>query len=130
MASRETLYTKNVVNELRFLMVTPTTCFNIRFDRCEFLNSGFSVGQILERLVYRCLVRFLGLKIGETCWGINIRSEDHSLSFSAPTQTHISDTHSNGYGYFSTTTCGVSGSLKNWVIGRVGAFGMVTDSAL
>jgi hypothetical protein len=29
----ETLYMKNVVNELNFLLVTHTTCFDIRFSR-------------------------------------------------------------------------------------------------
>jgi hypothetical protein len=62
MTSPEILYTKIVVNELGFLPVTHPTYFDIRFDRCEFLKSGFSVGQILDRLVYRCLVRFLGQK--------------------------------------------------------------------
>jgi hypothetical protein len=113
MTSPEILYMKNVVNELNFLLVTHTTCFDTRFDRYEFLNLGFSVGQILDRLVYRCLVRFLVHKIGQTCWGLHTRSEDHLLSFPTPTQTHISHTHSHGYGHFSTATCGVSGLLKN-----------------
>jgi hypothetical protein len=51
MTSLETLYTKNVDNELRFLLVTHTTCFNIRFDRYEFLKSGFNTDQVLDRLV-------------------------------------------------------------------------------
>jgi hypothetical protein len=89
MTSPEILYTKNVVNELNFLLVTHTTCFDIRFDRDEFLKLGFSVGQILNRLVYRCLVRFLGQKMGETCWGVNTRSEAHLLSFLMHTQTHV-----------------------------------------
>jgi hypothetical protein len=46
MTSLETLYTKNVANEPRFLPITHTTCFDIRFSRYRFLNSGFSVGQI------------------------------------------------------------------------------------
>ncbi len=33
MTSPETLYTKNVVKELSFLLVTHTTCFDIRFGR-------------------------------------------------------------------------------------------------
>jgi hypothetical protein len=65
--SLETLYTKNVSNELSFLPVTHMTYFDIWFDLYEFLKSGFSVGQILDRLVYRYLVRFLGHKISETC---------------------------------------------------------------
>jgi hypothetical protein len=50
------------------------------------------------------------------------------LSFPTPTRTHVSDAHSHGYGHFDIATCGVSGSLKNWVIEQVGAFGTVTDS--
>jgi hypothetical protein len=47
----ETLHTKNVINELSFLLVTHMTCLETRFDRYEFLKLGFSVGQILDRLV-------------------------------------------------------------------------------
>jgi hypothetical protein len=50
MTSPETLYTKNVINELRFLLVMHTTCFDIRFGRYEFLKSGFNAGQILDKL--------------------------------------------------------------------------------
>jgi hypothetical protein len=50
MTSPETLYTKNVVNKLRFLLVSHMTCFDVRFDRYRFLKLGFSAGQILERL--------------------------------------------------------------------------------
>jgi hypothetical protein len=42
---------KNVVIELSFLPVTNMTSFNIRFDRYEFLKSGFNTGQFLDRLV-------------------------------------------------------------------------------
>jgi hypothetical protein len=116
MTSPEALYTKNVINELIFLPVTHTTYFDTRFDRYRFLKSGFSVGQILDRLVYRCLVSFLGHEMGETYQGIHTRSEYNFLSFLMPTQTHVSDTHSHGYGHFSTATCGVSGLLENQVI--------------
>jgi hypothetical protein len=50
MTSAETLYMKNVVNELSFLLVTHMTCFDIRFGRYGFLKSDFSAGQILDRL--------------------------------------------------------------------------------
>jgi hypothetical protein len=50
MTSPETLYTKNVINELSFLLVTYMTCFDIRLGRYGFLKSGFSAGQILDRL--------------------------------------------------------------------------------
>jgi hypothetical protein len=74
MTSSETLYMNNVVNKLSFLPVTHMTCFNVQFSRYGFLKLGFSAGQILDRLVIRCLVGFLGPKMGETCWGLNTRS--------------------------------------------------------
>jgi hypothetical protein len=55
MTSPETLYMKIVANELSFLSITHTTCFDIWFDHYEFLKSGFSVGQILARLVIQVL---------------------------------------------------------------------------
>jgi hypothetical protein len=66
--------------------------------------------------------------MGETCWDMNTRSEAHLLRFLTPTQTHVSNAHRHGYGHFSTATCGVSSLLKNWIIERVGAFGMIMDS--
>jgi hypothetical protein len=50
MTSPETLYLKNVINKLRFLLVTHMICFDIRFGCYGFLKSGFSTGQILDRL--------------------------------------------------------------------------------
>jgi hypothetical protein len=50
MTSPEILYTKDVNNELSFLLVTHTTYFDLRFGRYGFLKSGFSAGQILDRL--------------------------------------------------------------------------------
>jgi hypothetical protein len=44
MTSPETLYTKNVVNELSFLLVTHTTCFDIQFGRYGVLKSGYGAG--------------------------------------------------------------------------------------
>jgi hypothetical protein len=44
------LYTKNATNELRFHLVTHTTCFYVRFGRYGILKSSFSAGQILDRL--------------------------------------------------------------------------------
>jgi hypothetical protein len=60
MTSLETLYTKNVANELRFLLVTDTTCFDIRFGRYRFLKSGFHTDQILDRLVIQALGQVFG----------------------------------------------------------------------
>jgi hypothetical protein len=60
MTSPETLYTKNVANELIFLLVTHMTCFNIRFGRYRFLNSDFSAEQILDRLGIQVLCQVFG----------------------------------------------------------------------
>jgi hypothetical protein len=90
MTSSETLYMKNAINELRFLLVTHMTCFDIWFGRYRILKSGF--------WVYKCLVRFLGHKMSETCWGLNTSSVDNELSFPTSTQTHIFDNRGNGYG--------------------------------
>jgi hypothetical protein len=106
------LNTTKLGNSPIFLTITHATSFDIQFSRYGFLKSGFSAGQILDRLVYRCLVRFLGQKMSETCWGLNIISESHLLSFPMPTQTHVFDAYSYGYGHFGTTMCGVSGLLK------------------
>jgi hypothetical protein len=54
------LYMKNVVNELSFLPVTHTTCFDIQFHHYEFLKSGFNTDQVLDRLV----IQVLGLVFG------------------------------------------------------------------
>jgi hypothetical protein len=67
MTSPETSYMKNVTNELRFLVVTHMTHFDIRFGRYGILKSCFSSGQVMNRLDCRCSVRFLGQKIGESC---------------------------------------------------------------
>jgi hypothetical protein len=50
MTSPETLYTKNVVNEHSFLLITHMARFNIQFGRYGILKSGLSAGQILDRL--------------------------------------------------------------------------------
>jgi hypothetical protein len=102
MTSPETLYTKNVVNELRFLQVTHMTCFDIRFGRYGFLKSGFSAGQILDRLGKQVLGQVFGQQMGETCCSQNTKSRGKMLSFPTPTQTHIFDNHSNGYGRLIT----------------------------
>jgi hypothetical protein len=62
--STKTLYMKNVVNELIFLPVTHMTCFDIRFNRYEFLKSGFTAGQILDRLVIQVLGQVFGPQDG------------------------------------------------------------------
>jgi hypothetical protein len=65
--SLETLHTKNVANELSFLLVTHVTHFDIRFGHYSILESFFSYEQVMDRLDCRCSVRFLGPKMGETC---------------------------------------------------------------
>jgi hypothetical protein len=50
MTSPDTLHMKNVVNELSFLLVIHMTCFNIRFGHYRILKSGFSAGQMMDRL--------------------------------------------------------------------------------
>jgi hypothetical protein len=68
MTSPETSYTKDVANEVSFLLVTHTTCFDIRFGRYGFLKSGFSARQILEQPGYTgAWSGFLGQKKSETC---------------------------------------------------------------
>jgi hypothetical protein len=50
MISPETSHAKNVANELSFLLVTHTTCFNIWFCRYVFLNLGAGAELILDRM--------------------------------------------------------------------------------
>jgi hypothetical protein len=51
MTSPETLYTKNVTDELRFLLVSHMTCFGIRFGHYRFLKSGYGAELIPDRLM-------------------------------------------------------------------------------
>jgi hypothetical protein len=64
MTTPETLCMKNVIKELSFMLVTHRTCFDTRFDRYEFLKSGFSVGQIMDRLVMQVLGQVFGSQEG------------------------------------------------------------------
>jgi hypothetical protein len=61
--------------------------------------------------------------------GLNTRSEDYLIIFPTSTQIQVSDVHNHSYGHLGTAICGVSSLLKNRVIERVEAFGMVTDSS-
>jgi hypothetical protein len=56
----ETLYMKNVANKLSFLLVTHTTCFDLRFGRYGFLKSGFSIKHILDCLGIQVLGQVFG----------------------------------------------------------------------
>jgi hypothetical protein len=60
MMSPETLYTKNVFNELRFLPITHTTYFDIRFGCYEFLKSDFRTDQVMDRLIIQVLGQVFG----------------------------------------------------------------------
>jgi hypothetical protein len=64
MTSPETMYTKNVVNELSFLLVTHMTCFDIRFNRYRFLKPGLGARQILDRLGIQVLGKDFGPQDG------------------------------------------------------------------
>jgi hypothetical protein len=54
----ETSHTKNVANELSFLLVTHMTHFDIRFDCYGILKPCFRSGHVMDRLDCRCSVRF------------------------------------------------------------------------
>jgi hypothetical protein len=58
---------KDVANEPSFLLVTHMTSFDILLDQYEFLKLDFAAEQILDRLLYRRLIRFLGHKMSESC---------------------------------------------------------------
>jgi hypothetical protein len=58
---------KDVANEPSFLLVTHMTSFDILLDRYKFLKLDFAAEQILDRLLYRRLIRFLGHKMSESC---------------------------------------------------------------
>jgi hypothetical protein len=67
MTSLETLHMKNISNELSFPLATHMTHFDIRFARYGILNFCISSGKAIDKLNYRCSVRFLGRKMGESC---------------------------------------------------------------
>jgi hypothetical protein len=69
MTSPETLYTKNVLNELIILLVTYMTCFYIRFGRYGFLKSGFNTDQVLDRLGIQVFGQVFGPQDGRNLLG-------------------------------------------------------------
>jgi hypothetical protein len=97
MTSPETLYTKNVINELSFPLVTHTAYFDTRFGSYGFSKSGYSAGQIEQRSE----ILGLGPKMSESWRGLITYFASSLLSFSTPTHTHDFNNHSNGYGYFN-----------------------------
>jgi hypothetical protein len=76
--------------------------------------------------VYRCLVRFLGHKMGETYCGQNIKSGGNKHIFLMPTQTHVFDNCSNSYDRLSTTHLRCSAVAENQNNKWFG--GLATDS--
>jgi hypothetical protein len=60
----ETSYTKDVANELNFLLATHMTCFNIRFGQYGFFKSGFRARQILDNLCIQVVGQVLGAQEG------------------------------------------------------------------
>jgi hypothetical protein len=61
----ETLYMKNVSNELIFPLVTHTTCFDTQFGRYVFFKSGYSADQIPDRLDVQMIDQVFGLQEGQ-----------------------------------------------------------------
>jgi hypothetical protein len=64
MTCPETSDTKDVANELNFLLVTHMTCFDIWFDNYRLLKSGFSTRQILDSLGIQMLAQHFELQDG------------------------------------------------------------------
>jgi hypothetical protein len=60
MTSPKTLYTKNVSNELSFLLITHMTCFDIWFGRYGILKSDYVTDHILNRLAIQVIDQVLG----------------------------------------------------------------------
>jgi hypothetical protein len=80
----------------------------------------------MDRLGHKCLVRFLGHKGGETCWGLNTKSGGNQLSFLTPTQTHVFNSCSNGYGRSSTAHVR-SSTAEHLISQRLGALATVSN---
>jgi hypothetical protein len=60
---------KNVINELSFLLVTHTTCFDIWFGPYGILKSDLSAGQILDRQGLQVLGQVFGPQDGWSLLG-------------------------------------------------------------
>jgi hypothetical protein len=69
MTSPETLYTKNVINELSFLLVTHTTSFDLGFGRYGILKSGYGADQIVDRLGIQVFDQVFGPQEVQTLLG-------------------------------------------------------------
>jgi hypothetical protein len=69
MTSPETLNTKVVANELRFLMVAQTVSYDVRFDSYELLKSGHDSELFWTDWTYQWILRFYGHKRHESWWG-------------------------------------------------------------
>jgi hypothetical protein len=83
-----------------WLLIQPDSTYGL--VATEFWSQASVLCRFWTDLVYRWLVRFLGHKMVETCWGLNTCSEGNKLIFPTPTQTHIFDNRSNGYDHLGT----------------------------
>jgi hypothetical protein len=70
MTSPETLYTKNVVNELSFLLITHTDYFDTRFGCYEFLNLGYDAELFWTAWTLERNPSFKGSKMSESGRGL------------------------------------------------------------
>jgi hypothetical protein len=70
MTTPETLYTKNAVNELSFLLVTHTDYFDIRFGCYGFLNLGYGAELFWTAWTLEQNPSFKGPKMSESGRGL------------------------------------------------------------
>jgi hypothetical protein len=77
----ETLIMKLSANELRFPLVTHTVNFDARFGSYGVFKSGQGVENFLDRSVIQANGQVSGHTMCETCYGVNMDSEDHLYSF-------------------------------------------------
>jgi hypothetical protein len=112
MTSPETLNTKLSSNKLSFPLVTHMVDSDALLGSYRILKSGQGAENFLDRLVIHVNGQVSEHKKCESCWGESTDPKGHLLSFSTPTHTHISDTHSHGYGHFGTSTCRISSLLE------------------
>jgi hypothetical protein len=111
MASPKTFYTKDVVNELSFLLVTHTTYFDIRFGRYKFWKSGFNTDLVLDRLGIHALGQAFGPQDGWNLLGSEYTIWRLLSQLSNAYSSHDFDDHHNGYSHSTTALMrSVSGS--------------------
>jgi hypothetical protein len=66
MTSPETLYTKNTVNELSFLLITHTGYFDTRFGCYRFLKLGYGAELFWTAWTLEQNLSFKGPKMSES----------------------------------------------------------------